>query len=181
MKRDIEEIIEIPEGIELSLNNFEIIVKSKGKESKKAFVLPNTIKIVKDNKILKLIAKNSTKRESKLIGTTVAHIENMINGMNEEFEYKLEICNVHFPMNVKVEGNRMIIKNFLGEKVDRIAKILPGVKVEVKGNKVDITSHNREAAGQTAANVETATKVRGRDRRIFQDGIFLTEKCGRKI
>jgi len=181
MKKDIEKIIEIPEGVEVSLNNSEIIVKSKGKESKKTFNLPNTIKIIKDNKNLKISAKKSTKRESKLIGTSVAHIENMINGMNEDFEYKLEICNIHFPMNVKIEGNKMIIKNFLGEKVDRFAKILPGVKVEVKANKVNISSHNREAAGQTAANVETATKVKGRDRRIFQDGIFLTEKCGRKI
>jgi len=93
----------------------------------------------------------------------------------------MEICNIHFPMNVKVEGNRMIIKTFLGEQVDRTAKILPNVNVDIKGNKITITSHDKEAAGQTAANIETATKVKGRDRRIFQDGIFLTERNGEKI
>ena len=90
-------------------------------------------------------------------------------------------CNVHFPMNVKAEKGKLIVKSFLGETTDRIAKILEGVKVEVKGNQVVVSGFNKETAGQTAANIEKATRLTGRDRRIFQDGIFITEKCGRVI
>ena len=118
-----------------------------------------------------------------MIGTVNAHVKNMIKGLNEEYVYKLEIASVHFPMVVKVDEAKkvVVIKTFLGEKADRHSKILPGAKVEVKGNEITVRSHDKEIAGQTAANIEKATKVKGRDRRIFQDGIFLTDRCGDKI
>lgn len=51
-----------------------------------------------------------------MLGTIVAHIRNMINGVTKGYEYKLAIVYSHFPMNVKVEGNKIMITNFLGEK-----------------------------------------------------------------
>ena len=35
---------------------------------------------------------------------------------------------------------------------------------------------NAEHVGQTMANLEQATKIKGRDPRVFQDGIYLTSK-----
>ena len=135
---------------------------------------------MKEGKVF-ITSKNATKNESKLAGTAEGHIKNMMQGIGEDFVYKLEIANVHFPMTVKIEGNIITIKNFLGEKVDRVSKILPDVKVDIKGMNVEVSSFNKESAGQTAANLESATKVKGRDRRVFQDGIFITEKAGRAI
>ena len=180
MKKDLKRTIELPEGYTATVSGNHMTVKGKGKEVTKEFDKGKVAISVNVGKV-ELSAKNATRRESRMIGTIEAHITNMIKGLGEEFVYKLEICNVHFPMNVKVEGDRVVIKSFLGEKVDRIAKIVPNVKVEVKGSEVKVFSSNREAAGQTAANIEKATKVVGRDRRIFQDGIFMKEKCGRII
>tara|TARA_Y100000310_G_scaffold216080_1_gene217063 strand:+ start:2163 stop:2705 length:543 start_codon:yes stop_codon:yes gene_type:complete len=180
MKKNLERVIEIPEGIEVLVDGAEITIKSNGKELKREFNLKNISMKIEDKK-LKISAKKATKRESKLIGTAWAHIKNMISGVQEDFIYKLEIVNVHFPMNVKVEGENVVIKSFLGETIERIAKIIPEVNVEVKGNQIEVKSANIEAAGQTAANIEKATRLTGRDRRVFQDGIFITEKPGRII
>jgi large subunit ribosomal protein L6 len=180
MNKNIERVIEIPDGVEIAVNGNEVSVRGDGKEIKRIFELGKISLSVSDNK-LKISAKKSTRRESRMVGTLWAHIINMIKGVGEEFEYKMEICNVHFPMNVKVEGDVVVIKSFLGEKTARKASIVPGTKVEVKGNEIVVSSSSKEGAGQTAANIEKTTKISGRDRRIFQDGIFITEKCGRKI
>ena len=179
-KKQIKRVIEIPEGVEININKTkEIKVKSGDNEISRVFDMPN-IDILKKDNMIEIKAKKSTKRESKIAGTFNAHIKNMIRGVKDGFTYKLEICNVHFPMNVKVDeqNNRVLIKSFLGETKERTAKILDNVKVEIKGNEVSVTGNDINKAGQTAANIEKATKVPSKDRRIFQDGIFITEKPG---
>ncbi|MEA3248478.1 MAG: 50S ribosomal protein L6 [Nanoarchaeota archaeon] len=180
MNKDLSRVVEVPEKVEVAVNGNEVIVKGNGNELIKKFDKGKVSLTVADNKIT-ISAKGATRRESKMIGTIWACINNMIKGVCEDFVYTLEICNVHFPMNVKVEGNEVIIKSFIGETVKRVAKILPKVKVDIKGNKITVSSCDIEAAGQTAANLEKATRLTGRDRRIFQDGIFMIEKPRRKI
>lgn len=181
MKKNIEEKIEVPAGQTAALNAGEIVIKGNGKEVKKKFLENENIKVEISGNIVSVSAKKATKRELKLINSLVSHIKNIFAGIKEEYEYKLEICNVHFPMVVKVEGDKLRIKNFLGEKIDRMAQILPNTKVSIKGTTIEVVSPDVEAAGQTAANFEIATKIRNRDRRVFQDGIFITSKPGRRL
>ncbi|MCE4602331.1 MAG: 50S ribosomal protein L6, partial [Desulfurococcales archaeon] len=97
-------------------------------------------------------------------------------GVTKGFRYKLKVIYSHFPINIKIEGDRFIVSNFLGEKANRVAKILPGVSVSVKGQDVTVEGIDVEAVGQTAANIELATKVKDKDRRKFMDGIYIYEK-----
>ena len=75
-------------------------------------------------------------------------------------------------------GPEFVIENFLGEKFPRKAKILGATKIEVKGDQVILTGPDIEAVSQTAANIEQATKIKGFDPRVFQDGIYITKKAG---
>ena len=115
-----------------------------------------------------------------LLGTFKAHINNMFSGLNEPFVYKLKVCSVHFPMNVQAKGNEIVINNFLGGKKPKIVKIPTGAEVNVDGDIIAIKSIDKELAGIAATRIEQATRLTGKDRRIFQDGIFITEK-GRKV
>ena len=115
-----------------------------------------------------------------MLYTFKAHINNLIRGIKEGFTYKLKICSSHFPMSVSVEGDEVIIKNFLGERAPRKAKIMEGVKVEISDDIINVYGVDKEKTGQTAVRIEQATRIKKRDKRIFQDGIYLIEKPGRK-
>jgi large subunit ribosomal protein L6 len=177
MHIDLKEEIEIPEKVEIKVEGLLLTVKGSKGELKRKFPL----KINHDGKKLIIEIKNATKRDKNLLKTGVAHIKNMIKGVIEGYKYSLQICSVHFPMNVSATKDQIIIKNFLGEAKERKAVILPTVKVEIKGDIINLESPDKEAAGQTAANIETSTHVKARDRRIFQDGIWIIEKAGQKI
>ena len=177
-QQEIRKEIEIPQDIEASVENNEIIAKKEGKELKRKFF---KILLSKEENKIVVKTKRATRKEKKLINTTIAHIKNMFQGLKEKFVYKLQICSVHFPMNVSVKNNFVVIKNFFGEGKERKAKILPNVDVKIEKDIITVESADKEAVGQTAANMEKTTKVSYRDRRIFQDGIFLIERCGKKI
>jgi large subunit ribosomal protein L6 len=176
--KPIKQEIDIPEGTEVELEGNEVRFKRQGKETKRKIL--GVLIEKKDNKLV-IKTLRSTKREKKQINTSIAHINNLIAGLEEDFVYKLQVCSVHFPMNISVKDNFIIIKNFFGETKERKARILDGAEVKLEKELITVTSPNKEIAGQTAANIEKAAKIKSKDRRIFQDGIFIIEKSGKKI
>ena len=121
-------------------------------------------------------AREVTRREKALVGTWAAHAKNMMKGVNEPFVYHMKAVYAHFPVKMLVKGPELLIENFLGEHHPRHAQILGDTKVTVKGQELELVGTNLEQVGQTAANIENATRVRNRDPRVFQDGIFITGK-----
>ena len=180
MKSDVMQEINIPEGIEISKDAHLIKVKGpKGEVSKK--LAGPKVEITVDKNSVKIISKNASRREKKLIYTFKAHINNMIKGVTEPFVYKLKICPGHFPMNVSMDKDVFTIKNFFGEKTPRKLKIKPNVKIKIDGKDVYVEGIDKELTSQTAASIETLTRIKNRDTRIFQDGIYIVSKAGKEI
>ena len=171
----IREEIEIPEGVEVIIEKNDVSVKGPNGEDSRKFTYPN-VSIKEDGDKVILETSFPKKKDKAMIGTTRAHINNMITGVTDGFEYHMKIVYAHFPMNVKVQNDIVVIDNFLGERHPRNAKIVGSAKVVVKGDEVTITGINKEHVGQTMANLAQATKIKGRDPRVFQDGIYLTSK-----
>lgn len=180
MKKPLYQTIEIPEGLEVKIEDGEVIVKGPKGEVTREFNFENLSVEKKEDKI-KIGNEKSTKKEKRMMNTIAARLRNMIKGVQEPFEYKLKVTSSHFPISVKIEGNEAIIKNFLGEKIPRKLNIPEGVEVKIDRDIISIVSCNKESAGQAAANFEVATKIKGRDKRIFQDGIWILDKAGREI
>lgn len=174
---ELKHEIEIPEGVEVKAENNVLIVKGPKGELTREF-RSKFISVSASDKII-LLAKNATKREKTMINTFRAHIKNMLKGVVEPHKYELKICSGHFPMNVTLKDKELSIKNFLGEKVPRTTKIIEGVNVKLEGDIIYVEGIDIEKCGQCAANIEKATRITNRDRRIFQDGIWITSKPGK--
>ena len=116
------------------------------------------------------------KTQKSIVGTYASHIANMVMGVTDGFQYKLKLVYSHFPIQVKVEGKVVSIENFLGERKPRTARVMGDSVVAIQGDELTVTGIDKEHVGQTAANIEQATRIKGRDPRVFQDGIYLIEK-----
>lgn len=172
--RRLRKEITIPTGVNVEVAEF-ITVTNKNFHVKKKLTYPTLIITKNENKII-IEPKVYTKREKKIINTFKSHLLNMIKGVQEPYEYRVKICASHFPMTVTMEGKKLIVKNFLGEKVPRKADILENADVKIEGDLITITSPDKETAGQIAANFEQSTRITNRDRRVFQDGLWITKK-----
>ncbi len=170
----LREELEIPEGIDVNLDGGITVKGSKG-QLKRKFNYPKVTIKKEENKIV-LEANFPKKRDKAMLGTIRSHINNMFIGLTDGFTYNMKIVYAHFPMAVKATGNKVTIENFLGERHPRTAKIVGDAKVQVKGDEVVVTGINKEEVGQTMANLEQATKIKGRDPRVFQDGIYFVSR-----
>ena len=167
--------INIPEGVSVDSSSSNVKVTGPRGELSRSFE-HSAIKLEQSENQLNIVGNNLRKKEKALIGTWNAHLKNMVRGVDKGFLYEMKIVFAHFPMKVAVKGNIVTIDNFLGEKATRNSAIVGDVKVNVKGDAVTLEGNNIEEVGQTSGNLEKATIVKGRDTRVFQDGIYMISK-----
>jgi len=172
--------IVLPQGISASYENNVLSINGKNGNTQRPLSYKQLALSVTGNKI-SLKSHLQGRRQRKIIGTFKAHIRNMIRGCNEMHHYELKICSGHFPMSVTTSKEEFTVKNFLGEKIPRILRLKKGAAVKVEGDKVIVESISKELAGQTAADIEQLTRRTNYDTRIFQDGIYITNKDGKDI
>lgn len=170
-----ESNIAIPGEVSIAKSGNTITVKGPRGELSRNFAYPRVIIAVGEGKVSVSCEYPRTK-DKAMVGTFVAHINNMIEGVTKGFTYTLKIVYSHFPMKVAVKDNRVEINNYMGGRAPRYANIVGGCKVKVSGADVTVEGNSIEGCGQTAANIEKATSRLGFDKRTFQDGIYIVQK-----
>jgi large subunit ribosomal protein L6 len=171
----ITRTVPIPENVKVKLKgNMLSITGPKGTLNRK-FSHPRLSIVITKGKIT-VESVMPKKKESALVGTWEAHINNMINGVTKGYRYSMKVVYSHFPVKTILKGEELIIENFLGESHPRKARILGDTKVEIKGDTITLTGINLEDVSQSTANIELATKIRNYDTRVFQDGIYMIDR-----
>jgi large subunit ribosomal protein L6 len=171
--------VSVPEDVNIALDGHNVTISKDGSSVTREFRHPR-IEVKNVDGGLEVFCDLPRRSERALAGTWNAHLSNMVRGVDTGFEYRLQAVYSHFPMTIKVQGNKLTVNNLFGEKVPRVAK-LPWTPSEVEvrvENKTDILvkGSDREKVGQTAANIERSCVVKKRDRRVFQDGIYIVSK-----
>ena len=173
----IEHTVDVPEGVTATLDGDTVTIAGPNGSISREFASPR-VKIFQEGGALLVRVDLPRRKEKALAGTWNAHLKNMIKGVTDGFTYTLKALYSHFPMTLAVNGNKFVVNNYFGERVPRTSDILAGVEVKVQNKtEVVVSGIDKEAVGQTAANIERSTTVKKRDRRVFQDGIYLIEKA----
>lgn len=175
MESGIEKSVEIPEEVNIELEGDYLKVSGPEGELSRDFNLLG-LDLEKENDRIVIKSESSRKERKAAVGTAVSHIKNMIEGVTSLFSSELRVVYSHFPISVNVREDRVEIENFIGEEEPRVAKVVGDTEVKVKGEEIEVTGLDKEDVGQTAANIEEATQTKGRDPRVFQDGIYITKR-----
>ena len=173
----IEHNVTIPEGVTATLSEDGVVTIAGPNGSLSRAFVSSRVEILQDGGGLIVRTDLPRRKDKAMAGTWNAHLNNMVKGVTKGFTYHFKAFYSHFPMTLAVNGNTFQVNNYFGERVPRTAHILDNVDVKVS-NKVEVTVSgiDKEAVGQTAANIERCTTVKNRDRRVFQDGIYLLNK-----
>jgi len=161
--------MKIAEGAKISLEGQKVTISGAKGTLVRDFYHPE-IKMELKNGELEVTG------DKAMANTVSAHVRNMAIGVTSGYANKLKSLYSHFPISAEVKGKEILIKNFLGEKQPRRAKIVGQTKVESKGQEMFVSGPSKEEVSQTIANLKSPTRIRNRDSRVFQDGFYLVEK-----
>jgi large subunit ribosomal protein L6 len=171
-----EATAEIPAGVTVSMDGTRVVVTGPKGTLSRDMRFPG-ITIAIDDGMVTVSTDVTRKRVVAMVGTLASHIRNMCRGVAEGYEYRMKVVFSHFPIQLKLQGTTLVIDNFLGEKQSRYARIEPGVTAQVGNDAVTLSGIDKEKVGNSAANIEHATRIRNRDPRVFQDGIYIVERA----
>lgn len=169
----IEHSVTIPEGVTANISEDGVVTITGPKGSLNRTFQSKVIDLLEDGNGLIVRVDLPRRKQRALAGTWNAHLNNMVRGVTDGFTINLKAFYSHFPMTMQANGDTFTVNNYFGERVPRTAKILDNVEVKVSNKtEITVTGIDKEAVGQTAANIERCTTVKNRDRRVFQDGIY---------
>jgi large subunit ribosomal protein L6 len=128
---------------------------------------------IKDKKLM-IKPPGTRKRDLAVKNTAKSIIQSMIKGVERGFTYKLKVVYAHFPISVKTKGKQIYVENYFGERAARVSHVVgETTKVNIVGEDVVVQGPSLEHVSQTAANIEFSTKLKGKDQRVFLDGLYI--------
>jgi large subunit ribosomal protein L6 len=173
-----QEMVDVPKGVTFTVHGRRLIAKGPLGQVDRPFP-SDALELVSTGSHVTLTLRLPAhrKRSQALLRTWAAHLRNLSGSLTRGVEARLKIVAAHFPMKVQVKENHILIENFLGEKHPRSSDLLPGTTGRVDGDFVILSGYDVEQVGQSAANIERASRIREYDPRVFQDGIYLVERA----
>lgn len=181
----VETEIELPDDVDASVDHLDLTIEGSTGAVTRRLWYPDVSVAVGDSDsddasgVVRVESDATDAKTLATVGTFESHIRNMIHGVTEGWEYEMEVLYSHFPMQVSVEDDEVVISNFLGEKSSRRTNIHGDTEVQVSDEEITLSGPDIEAVGQTAADIEQLTRVTDKDPRVFQDGVYITQKPNR--
>jgi large subunit ribosomal protein L6 len=148
MSRVAKNPIEIVDGVTINVTDSSIEVKGKVGEIK--FDLPETVSLEVSESIINVKYDEDNQQSVALAGTTRAIVNNMVIGVSQGFEKKLELKGVGY----RAKASGKLLELTLGFSHPVKYQLPEEVQVETPSQtEVVLKSHNKQILGQAAAEI----------------------------
>ena len=148
MSRVAKNPIEIVDGV--AVNVTDKLIEVKGKVGEIKFDLPDTISLEVSENIISVKYDEDNQQSVALAGTTRAIVNNMIVGVSQGFEKKLELKGVGY----RAKASGKLLELTLGFSHPVKYQLPEEVQVETPSQtEVVLKSHNKQILGQAAAEI----------------------------
>tara|TARA_B100001778_G_scaffold4714_1_gene4039 strand:- start:440 stop:988 length:549 start_codon:yes stop_codon:yes gene_type:complete len=148
MSRVAKNPINVPDNVELNI--VDNIVKVKGSKGELEFNLPSSVSIENKENILTVKYNEDDQQSVALAGTTRSIVNNMIIGVSEGFEKKLELIGVGY----RAKASGKLLELTLGFSHPIKYQIPEEVEVETPSQtEVVLKSHDKQILGQAASEI----------------------------
>ena len=148
MSRVAKNPINVPDNVELNI--VENLVKVKGSKGELEFNIPSSVSIENNENVLTVKYNEDDQQSVALAGTTRSIVNNMVIGVSEGFEKKLELIGVGY----RAKASGKLLELTLGFSHPIKYQLPVEVEVETPSQtEVVLKSHNKQILGQAASEI----------------------------
>lgn len=148
MSRVAKNPVTVPTGVEIKFGIDALIVK--GKNGELSFPLCDEVKIEQSADQLTFVAVNSSKHSRAMSGTVRALVANMIKGVSEGFEKKLQLIGVGY----RAQAQGKVLNLSLGFSHPVNYEMPEGVTVQTPTQtEIVLSGTDKQVVGQVAAEI----------------------------
>jgi large subunit ribosomal protein L6 len=176
MSRVGKKPVPVPAGVTAKVDGQQIAVK--GAKGELSFMVPDDVSVKFEDNQISVNPRSQTKRARALWGTSRARISNLVTGVTQGFEKKLEITGVGY--KAAVVGKNLQLS--LGYSHDVHYQIPAGIAIVTpKPTEVTITGIDRQKVGQVAAEIRGLKRPEPyKGKGIHYEGERIRRKEGKK-
>ncbi|NOX09721.1 MAG: 50S ribosomal protein L6 [Gammaproteobacteria bacterium] len=148
MSRVAKSPIQVPSGIDVSIDGQKVDVK--GPKGNLHHEIHEAVEINRDGEVLTFKPNNDSRSAMALAGTTRSLINNMVIGVSQGYEKKLELVGVGY--RAQVQGSKLSLSLGFSHPVDYVVR--DGISVETPSQtEVIVRGVDKQKVGQVAAEI----------------------------
>lgn len=176
MSRVGKQPISIPNNVDAKIEGNTL--KIKGAKGELSLNFLNNVSLKIENSQIEVIPKDKKDKDNKAIwGLTRALISNMVIGVQEGFEKKLEIQGVGY--KAQIQGKKLVMSLGFSHPVEM--EFPEGVEIAVEKNIISIKGIDKYLVGETAAKIRSQKKPEPyKGKGIRYEGEIVKRKAGKK-
>lgn len=148
MSRVANSPVPLPQGVEVTLSGQDLSVK--GSKGELSFVVHSSVQLIQEDNELKVSARNGDRATNAMAGTMRALVANMVIGVSDGFERRLELQGVGY--RAQAQGSKINLQLGFSHPVEY--QLPQGISAETPSQtEIVITGIDKQLVGQVCAEI----------------------------